>query len=69
MASQAWVIGQVVLNPVLVAGAGPAAINAVSTVEYLSMLFVSVLIAVEVNPVAQGAFVHAEFPRNLNDRP
>jgi hypothetical protein len=31
-------------------------------------LFVGVLIAVQVNPVAQGAFVHTEFPSDLSDR-
>ncbi|HHU39557.1 MAG TPA: hypothetical protein GXZ45_09800, partial [Propionibacterium sp.] len=44
--SQAWIVGQGVLNPVLVAPVGQAAINAVSTVEYLNMLCASVLMAV-----------------------
>lgn len=46
--SQAWVVGQAVLNPVLVAPVGTAAINAVSTVEYLNVLFASVLMALAV---------------------
>lgn len=46
--SQAWVVGQAVLNPVLVAPVGTSAINAVSTVEYLNILFSSVLIALAV---------------------
>ena len=44
--SQAWIVGQGVLNPVLVAPVGQSAINAVSTVEYLNMLCASVLMAV-----------------------
>lgn len=57
VAGQAWVIGQVVVNPVLVAGTGQAAINAVSTVEFLSMVFVSMLMAL----AAAGSVLVAQY--------
>lgn len=55
--SQAWIVGQAVLNPILVASTGTAAVNAVSTVEYLSMLFTSILMAL----AAAGSVLVAQY--------
>ncbi|MDR2565566.1 MAG: hypothetical protein LBC97_05810 [Bifidobacteriaceae bacterium] len=43
--SQAFIIGFSALSPMLVADAGPAAISAVSTVEYLNVFLVGVFLA------------------------